>query len=511
MQNTSRLLVVSVLYLLTFICCYPLYQYIFDVDGIGYMMVSKRLAQGDYTRAINGCWSPLHSWLIAPFFKWGVDGITAFKVSNGIIGLGILVWTNRLLNKTQIGETLKTVALITCIPILINYVYHDLAADVLFCFLVLVYIDIVTGKDFFQNRNKNIACGIIGCLCYFAKTYGFIFFPVSFLLVQVVLYKASSLPNRKALLTRNLLWAIPVFLLLASPWIYLLSNKYGFMTFGYAGQLNLKWELLNRLEYEGSLLKAPPYPDSPANWEDPLHYPYRYEKASFFTLLIREIRLILTNVMTAIEQLTTLSFFSIAIITGLSIYLLKKRDTLHTLFFLFIVLIPVGYLAISIQPRYIYPITFLLLISGIFLIQKGMEIVQPGKYFRGLYWTLFFASFLIYPVNWLKDLTGHGKNVFTLSKEWKAKGIQGKYATTANGNHALLERAAYINDSQLYMPTREAKDYQELHNALKEHGINYFFFFYRYSTDLDAFMQTTLYKSGTVVSDNTGIVILKMR
>jgi hypothetical protein len=511
MQNTSRLIVVSVLYLLLFILCYPLYQYLFDADGIGYMMVAKRLAWGDYASAINGCWSPLHSWLIAPFYKWGIDVFTAFKVSNGIIGLGILVWISRLLNKTQLGDGLKSIALLTCIPILLSYVYHDLAADIIFCFLILVYIDIVTGKDFFQNRNKNIACGIIGCLCYFAKTYGFVFFPLSFLLVQTILYRASNLPNRKALLTRNLLWAIPVFLLLASPWIYILSNKYGFLTFGYSGQLNLKWALLDRLEYEGSLLKAPHYPNSPANWEDPLYYPYRFKEASFFTLLIREIRLVFTNFMTAIELLTAFSFFSMAIITGLSVYLVKKRDTLYTLFFLFIVLMPAGYLAINVQSRYIYPINFLLLIGGIFLLQKAFEVIQPGKYASRFYWGLFFASFLIYPINWLKDVAGRDKDLFVLAKEWKAKGIQGKYATTANGNHILLERAAYINDSQLYMPTKEAHDYQELHNALKEHGIDYFFFFYRYRTDLDAFMQTTLYKSATVVSGNTGIVILKMQ
>jgi hypothetical protein len=510
MLNTNRLLVVSVLYLLSFILCYPLYQYLFDADGIGYMMVAKRLAQADYTRAINGCWSPLHSWLIAPFLRWGVDVFTAFKVSNGIIGLGILACVNRLLNKVQIQENLKTIALFTCIPILLSYVFHDLAADILFCLLILVYINIVATEGFFQSRNKNIACGIIGCLCYFAKTYGFIFFPVSFLAVQFILYKASGLPNKKALFTRNLLWAIPVFLLLASPWIYLLSNKYGFLTFGYSGQLNLKWELLDRIEYEGSLLKAPPYPDSPANWEDPLHYPYRYAKTGFFTLIIREIRLILTNCMTAIELLTTFSFFSMAIITALSVYLLKKRDTLYSLFFLFMILMPAGYLFISIQPRYIYPITFLLLISGLFLLQKAMEIVKPGK-LKALYWGIFFASFLIYPINWLKDVAGRDKEVFMLVKDWKTKGILGKYATTANGNHLLLERAAYINDSQLYMPTKEANNYQELHNALKEHAIDYFFFFYRYRTDLDAFMQTSLYKSATIASDTTGMVILKMR
>ncbi|WP_315817356.1 hypothetical protein [Paraflavitalea speifideaquila] len=85
------------------------------------------------------------------------------------------MWVNRLLNKTTITETLKTVALLTCIPIVVSYAYYELAADILFCLLVLIYTDIVSAKDLFTNRNRNIACGIIACLAYFAKTFGLAF------------------------------------------------------------------------------------------------------------------------------------------------------------------------------------------------------------------------------------------------------------------------------------------------------------------------------------------------
>ncbi|WP_315817357.1 hypothetical protein [Paraflavitalea speifideaquila] len=83
------------------------------------------------------------------------------------------------------------------------------------------------------------------------------------------MYRASILSNRKALVVRNIFIAFSTFLLLASPWIYLLYRKYGFLTFGYAAELNFKWTLLNRLEYQGSLLKAPPLSGSPCEWEDP--------------------------------------------------------------------------------------------------------------------------------------------------------------------------------------------------------------------------------------------------
>jgi hypothetical protein len=476
-------------------------------------MVAKRLAAGDYGRAINGYWSPLHSWLVAPFLKWGVNEFTAFRVSNGFIGLGILVWTSRLLNKTDIAATLKTIALLTCIPIVLSYVFYELAADTLFCLIVLVFIDINTDKGFFHSPYKYLISGALCAVGYFAKTYGFVFFSALYLVIQVVLYLASAVPNKKALLVRNLIGGYFIFFLLVSPWLYLLYHKYGFLTFGYSGELNFKWQLFDRLDYPGSALKAPPYPDSPFTWEDPLHMPFVYEEASTFTLFIRQIRLTLTNFMTSLSNLNSLSFLSIAIILALLVYLQYKRDKLLSLFFLVIIMLPMGYIFIHIESRFLWAITFLLLISGLVLIQKGMDWLQPGPPYRVFYWTLFFASFLVYPVNWLKDAAGTDKDLFMLADQWKAKDIRGKWATTPNGDYPLLQRAAYLTGSQLYIPTKRPNTYDELKKALQEHNIQYFFYFYEYNTDRDAFKQSSLYKAATEVLNNEqpGIIVLKMR
>ncbi|WP_315817358.1 hypothetical protein [Paraflavitalea speifideaquila] len=148
-----------------------------------------------------------------------------------------------------------------------------------------------------------------------------------------------------------------------------------------------------------------------------------------------------------------------------------------TIFLQVMVLFLAGYMAISIQQRYIWVITFLLLISGTLLMQKSVELIRLAPKYCMIAWVLFFSSFLVFPVNWLKDAAGADKELFMLAKEWKAKGIQGKFASTANGNHQLLQRVAYINDSQYYIPTREANNYRELQTAVQENGIDYFFFF----------------------------------
>ena len=93
--HRHRLAAAIGIFILFFLLLYPFYKYIFDLDAIGYLMVTKRWASGDFHNAINGMWSPLHSWLIVPFYKLGFNEITSFKFSNAIISIGVLWMLNK--------------------------------------------------------------------------------------------------------------------------------------------------------------------------------------------------------------------------------------------------------------------------------------------------------------------------------------------------------------------------------------------------------------------------------
>ena len=101
---------------------------------------------------------------------------------------------HRLLNKTAIPAGLKAIVLLAAIPIVMIAVFHDLAADPLVCLLLLVYTDIITEKDFFENPHKNMLCGIVGALSYFAKTYAFPFFLLHFIDTKLREESANTIP-----------------------------------------------------------------------------------------------------------------------------------------------------------------------------------------------------------------------------------------------------------------------------------------------------------------------------
>src|SRR5689334_17932068 len=111
MRNRYFIPVLLLVYAAAYLLLYPFYKYIFDLDGIGYLMITKRLAAGDLEYGINGFWPPLHSWLAIPFYKGGMNEFAAFKTLNGLIGAGILVVTNRLLIKANIQPVLRQAAL----------------------------------------------------------------------------------------------------------------------------------------------------------------------------------------------------------------------------------------------------------------------------------------------------------------------------------------------------------------------------------------------------------------
>lgn len=510
-----RLLIALFVYTICFVLLYPLYRYIFDVDGIGYLMVMKRLAGGDYLNAINGFWSPLHSWLALPLYKAGMNEFAAFKTISGIAGAGILIVVTRLMKKIIIADYLKTAILLVCIPIIVSYVFYELAADILFCLLLLIYTDIITTNNFFEKPGKNILCGVVACVSYFAKTYAFPFFLVHFAVVQFLLYRNTTLNNGRILLFRNLLLGFVTFFVIAMPWIYILYYKYHFITFGYSGQLNSIW-LLYPYDIPGQV-KLQAISPSPliCHWEDPYSYPSNIRPhPSFFslTVLIKQMRVFLTAFMNMLTCFKEISFISSALVLCLAVYVLKKKNIAYTFMLLVIVILPAGYLLLLIETRYIWTVTFLILITGAAIFAEGLRLAALRKPLQVLCWCIFFGSFLIYPINQLKDTAGRQADDFYLAKELNNNKVKGKFVCNKYNHMTDVSIYAYLTGSTFYHLSRVPENNAELVSACRESAINYFFFYYDDPAELDAFKETVLYKTAVqeIKTKKTNLLLLKL-
>lgn len=516
MLQKYRLMVASLIYLVCCLLLYPAYRFIFDDDGIGYMMVTRRMAEGDWHNAINGYWSPLHSWLAFPLVKAGLTEITAFRITNWILGYLMLVWIFRLSNRTSLTGGLKTALLLVSIPVTIHFAIYEVAADVLFCWLVLVYVDLITRENFFQSLRLNLLCGVLGALLYFSKTYAFPFFLLHFALMQFWFFRQSAATEKKRWITRNLAAGIGIFLLMSGPWIAILYQKYHILTIGYSGKINQDVHLYSRQLTTDALMTPPPYPDAPSTWEDPISIPMERTPGEYFfrpDILVKQARLFLTNVIRGVDAFNRLSFLSLAILFGMGIFLQQQRDRVPGIFFFTALLLPLGYLLVFIESRYIWPVGLLLLIGGACLLQSILSRMRIRGKWAIACWAIFFGSFLLRPLDQLKDAVNGNRELFQLADFAREKHITGKYVTADNADYSMVPKLAFLTRSSTWSLLRSGVSWEETLQAMRSNGIGYYFFRYNNAREMQSFMEGALYKAAYKVHDAGiwNLVILEIK
>jgi hypothetical protein len=485
------------------VCCtllYPFYRHVFDFDGVGYFAVTKQLAAGNWYNAINGYWSPLHSWLALPLYKAGMNEFDAFRVVCILAGGGILLVTYRLLNKAAPDARIRLTVLLTAIPIVLCYVFCYQAADILCCLLLLVYIDVITAHDLFENRYRNSIAGVVACLTYFAKAYAFPFFLVHFTVLQWLLYRQSAAEQRRRWLWRNLRWGIGIFLLMALPWLAALFYKYRMVTFGYSGKLNLQWVLQGFGLETRTLYALNPFPMD-MHWKDPWSYPWNFNSPSSFDWQ-KPVEVFFKNLRQFFTLLPFFTFLGAAIIPIMGVYAYKKKNVMILKLFLVAAIFPAGYLLVALEIRYLFVLSFVLLTAGTMLMPKKIPVLA---------WVLFFGSFLLFPIHSLIASVNKGRSYFTIARQLQH--AKGKWITDNFQAYTELTRVAYLTGATLYQFPRAPRHDAEITTACRQAGINYYFHYCQSALEAASFRQTALYRTALqeIKTSDQNIVIIKLQ
>lgn len=460
------------LFLILFLYLYPQFQYILDDDGVGYATVAKRWAAGDYYRAINGLWSPLHSWISIPFYLAGLDIITAFKSSNALIGIGILAVFNSALQGLAVSKPIKTTVLLASIPFLLYICFFELAADVLFCFLFLLYLLLCSKKAAFTDLRLVAATSFVGALCYYAKAYAFPLFLLHFSVWQFYLYKNANGVKNETLLLRNLTVGILFFLLLCLPWIILLHYKYGIWTIS----LNVTYGLIPREAINQLVMQAPPWPDSPTPWEDPfIHYPFQRSFIPLSQHLAAMPKEMAHNCLQLIKALNRITYFGAALAVWIAAEAFYRRQSYLLLLLITLCALPLGYLLLHIEERFLWPLFFVLLLGGSHLLHRYLQDFKVSKKVKGLIWICFFAGFVLPPIDYLEDMQGKDKSAAMLANEIKARNLAGKM--TSNAHYSLMRQVAFLAGLQYYETNNTDIYDPALPLQVKQHGLEYFLFY----------------------------------
>jgi hypothetical protein len=347
-------------------------KYLPNTDAVSYISIAQKYAHGDFKNAINGFWSPLFSWLLAPFLLLRIDATLMARILGYLIGGLLLAAIFLLSSRFALRPFLRITIGWAFIPIVLYYAYDMINPDCLVAALLALYFFVIFDPSYSEKKYAGPACAVLAALAYLAKNYAFYFFLVHFSIFNFLHY--LLLPRgkpRKVLLSRYAL-SLLVFFLISGSWITALSLKYRKLTVSNAASVNFSiiaprggGEVQRR---DGFV--APPNSTAVSAWEDPTFYPRIkwspfQSKADFsywIHLMQREARRTLV-----IFQ--DFSFLALPIIlASLLLSLMIHRHRMALLGLLTIALYSSGYISVMTLERYLWIDQILLFLLGGYLV-----------------------------------------------------------------------------------------------------------------------------------------------
>ncbi|MEO6547249.1 MAG: hypothetical protein ABIN94_04595 [Ferruginibacter sp.] len=509
----------GVLYVIAFFILFPQYQYLIDSDGISYIKVAERLAENNFSDALNGYWSPLSSWLLVPFIKMGFNAVAAAKYLNGLLGLLCIYSFSALIETFVIDSFLKKLLPFCFAFLTISFCFNELSADLLSLFILSLYFNIILNKKVISTKPGLLLAGLLGALAYFAKAYNFFFFLANISFTLLLYCKNEAGNYFSSLFFKRLGIALFSFLIITSPYLYSISKKYDHFTVNTAGGLNTSWQLAPGVTDSQRIVIPPPYYNAVSSWDDPT-----YQQKTLITpftsgkYFYKQIRLTAHNCIVLIKILTQISISWIFCLPLFLFYSLRGKweegREIKWLLLFSTILYPAGYLLIVIEGRYVWILSAFILLMNAILVTEFKRKKMIGNIAFKFLTVILLVSFLPAPFLEMISLSGKHKYEHAVAAVLKREHITGKFLTIINNSEhqGSLTVICYLAKSQLMGAYKINPGFAELKQASKQYAIPYFIQLYERDIDKKELLGTDLAKSAVKIYDNLypGMLIFQL-
>lgn len=478
-------LIIPLLYLALWLVFLKDYQHIFKDAEISYISIAEKYARGDFIHAVNSFWPPLLSWLLAPLLWLGLPYNYAAKLLSLLIGIFVFLSVRALSYAFDLSERFRTLLLLLSVPILVYCSLIFFTPDFLLAGILSFYFSIILSRDYASRWYAGWLSGGLGALAYFSKSYAFYFFVAHFLIANLVHYWSS---DRRAVM-KHCAAGLAVFFGLSAIWVLLLHQKYHEVTLGIIGKYNYavigpnspgRWPT----HYLGFL----PPPDATATsiWEDPYYFPpiKSWSPLESRRAFRHQLKLFRENVKITIEAYQGFSTFSFAIIVAslalclAPLRLLRERIPI-LLSLVTLGLYPAGYCPVHTEARYLWPMLFLLIFLGGYLLEllfRTPAFETPGR--KPLLVLAFAASFLLTPVNELgwRPERQSASSINALSRLLEGDNLEGS-RIASNRDYGAAYSIAHHLRAKYYGQAKEGAPEAQIVQELQESGIEHYFVF----------------------------------
>ena len=399
------------LYLLLAVVLLAEYRLSLNPDAVSYFTIALEYWHRAFPDAINGAFSPLYSWLLAPLLAMEVGGPLAARLLAIPIGAGVIFATDRLGRCLNLADDLRrAIRLAARCCRWRQLAFIVVTPDLLATWLALLLPAAGLLAEIFTQRVRSwVLGGVLGAVLYLAKAYAMWFFLGHFALIHAIWFWRITGPRVRVV--ASLLIGLIMFSLISAPWVAALNWKYGHFALNTTGQYNHAIERPDAPEFPPMSLGLLPPPTRMAVsvWEDAstIHLPDWNEFANGKNLR-HFLLMIARNVGDCTEEFCCYSLLipTFAVIAAILFFrrVLADAEIVLTLTAL---LYPLGYLLRHVEQRFISAPAIVLILLGGYLIDRASEAYALPRMHRTIAIWALCLSLLPNPIWSIVRYSGH--------------------------------------------------------------------------------------------------------
>ncbi len=473
MSDRKHILFASGIYILLWLIGSYFLIHGINPDSVSYISISKKYFDGNFNEALNAYWGPLFSWLLIPAFVLRIEPHIFARILFVIFSISLFFIADKYFEKLNVKKELRLYGVLFLILPAIFFSFYRLTPDYILLILVLIYVLNSLDEDSFKSKRQVFFSAFLGALMFLTKSYGLMFF-IAFqtfrFIIEFVNLKKFSRP-----IVLNYFLSIALFVILISPWIYLISDKYGNFTISTSGTINLR--IVNpELNFHHPSIESGFVPPSDkygiSAWDDPdiNSYPDWSPFSSF-----ADFKHFTSNTLKNIIKLFLfiLSFTPVIFV----LLLINSRKIIsnrkYIIIFTAALVYGIGYTPIYVENRYVWPSFILISLLGTSLISLYFEKIFYGKVKSLIIVSIIILSFIPFFYYGISQQIPAAK-VYIQAKEIKNKfGISGNIASTNYWDHTLV--LSYFLESKFFGTEKLSLNSQEMIKKAQNFGVNYIF------------------------------------
>ncbi|BDQ02455.1 MAG: hypothetical protein KatS3mg036_0240 [Ignavibacterium sp.] len=472
LQEKKHIVVASSIYLILWIVSSLFLIHGINADSISYFSISKKYFDGNFSEAINAYWGPLFSWLIIPAFLIKIEPHIFARILFGIFSVALFFLVDKYLIRFELNKNIRSLGIYFFVLPALFFSFYRLTPDYLLLIITLAYVYVVSDKNYWEKKNQVIISSILGAIMFLTKSYGLIFFIVYQTILVLMEHYSSKRISRNILL--NYFLSLVVLSIFISPWIFLLSNKYGAFTVSTSGAINIR--IVNpELNFKHPPIESgfaePSDQYSISAWDDPDLEAY----PEWNPLSFSNIKYFLTNTAKNVLKLIIFILAFSPLLSSLIIFIRKKEIENKILVKILFagIIYGLGYTTIYVENRYIWPSCVLITIIGVFILNSFYEKIFTNSLKSAVISFLIIISFIPFFIYGITQQLPNTKAYYQAKSLKNNLEISGNIASTNYWDHGLA--LSYFLNSKFYGTEKLPLNKPELLEKAKKMGINYIF------------------------------------